>query len=260
MDSVEKSPLGSRVEPKTPHCRGSPVSRIETFPRTPSKPRTKQTKLALGDETADFAVICEGTRYMAHRAILSASSPYFARMFRFSGSEISNKEVDVSDVDALSMKQVLDYMYTGMYALPCGILIPATDYCKHSSLALLEGPVSSPKIFKRKCPCAGKCLAPAHLLMHVHIYTVADYLDMFVLKSYAQQGVQDVLHVYWQDESLELVDALEEAFTATPDDDRGMRDTFVDALKEHPGLAVDVGVVRAWLDANPDVDESVNWG
>lgn len=166
----------------------------------------------------------------------------------------------MSDVDALSMKQVLDYMYTGMYALPCGILIPATDYCKHSSLALLEGPVSSPKIFKRKCPCAGKCLAPAHLLMHVHIYTVADYLDMFVLKSYAQQGVQDVLHVYWQDESLELVDALEEAFTATPDDDRGMRDTFVDALKEHPGLAVDVGVVRAWLDANPDVDESVNWG
>ncbi|XP_014559606.1 hypothetical protein COCVIDRAFT_24074 [Bipolaris victoriae FI3] len=260
MDSVEKSPLESRAEPKTPHCRGSPVSRIESLPRTPSKPKIKQTKLALGDETADFAIICEGTRYTAHKAILSASSPYFARMFRFSGSETSNKEVDVPDVDALSMKQVLDYMYTGMYALPYGITIPATDYCKHSSLALLEGPVSSPKIFKRKCPCAGKCLAPAHLLMHVRIYTVADYLDMFDLKSYAQQGVEDVLHVYWQDESLELADALEEAFTATPDDDRGMRDVMVTALKEHPGLAVDVGDVRAWLDANPDVDESVNWG
>jgi hypothetical protein len=158
------------------------------------------------------------------------------------------------------MKHILDYMYTGAYALPNGVPIPVAEYCKHSRFALLQGPIGSPKIFKRKCPCAGKSLAPAHLLMHVRIYTVADYLDMFELKAYARQGVMNVLHVHWQDKGLELADALEEAFTATPDDDKGMRDVFVEALKEHPGLVVDRGDVREWLDANPDVDESVNWG
>lgn len=158
------------------------------------------------------------------------------------------------------MKHILDYMYVGAYTLADGIRIPATDYCSHSRFALLEGPASSPKIFRRKCPCAGKWLAPAHLLMHVRIYTVADYLGMSDLKLYAQQGVVDVLHVYWQNEDVGLADALEEAFTATPDDDRGMRDVFIDALKEHPGLVVDRGDVREWLDEHPDVDESVNWG
>lgn len=79
------------------------------------------------------------------------------------------------------------------------------------------------------------------------------------LKTYAQKGVEDVLHVYWQSENLELADALEEAFTATPDDDSGIRDVLVGALKEHPGLVVDEGEVRAWLDENPTVSNWVNW-
>lgn len=75
-----------KAEPKTPHCRTSPVPSADAIPPTPSKPKTKHIKLALGDETADFTIVCEGTRYVAHKTVLSASSPYFARMFRFSGS------------------------------------------------------------------------------------------------------------------------------------------------------------------------------
>jgi hypothetical protein len=40
---------------------------------------------ALNDATADFAVICEDQRFMAHKAVLVAASPYFARMLRFQG-------------------------------------------------------------------------------------------------------------------------------------------------------------------------------
>ena len=40
---------------------------------------------ALNDTTADFAVICEDHRFMAHKAVLVAASPYFARMLRFQG-------------------------------------------------------------------------------------------------------------------------------------------------------------------------------
>jgi hypothetical protein len=95
--------------------------------------------------------------------------------------------------------------------------------------------------------------------MHVHVYTVADYFDMADLKTYARQGVVDVLHVYWQYKGLDLADALEEAFMSTPDDDVGIRDVLVNAMKEHPGLVVDEGDVEDWLEDHPEVRERVNW-
>ena len=88
---------------------------------------------------------------------------------------------------------------------------------------------------------------------------MADYFDMFGLKEYARQGVLDVLHVYWQDQRLRLADVLDETFTATPDGDVGVRDVLIEVLKEHPGLVVDGGEVRRWLDENPTVNGRVHW-
>jgi hypothetical protein len=93
----------------------------------------------------------------------------------------------------------------------------------------------------------------------VHVYTVADYFDMDDLKIYARQGVADILHVYWQYKGLDLADALEEAFTSTPDEDTGIRDVLVDAMKDHPGLVVDEGDVEDWLEEHPEVRERVHW-
>jgi hypothetical protein len=157
------------------------------------------------------------------------------------------------------MKHIIDFMYTSIYQFPGGTFIPLTGYCNHTTFALLHGPGKGALIFKRKCPCAGKSLAASHLLMHVHVYTVADYFDMSDLKIYARQGVEDVLHVYWQDKDLDLAGALEEAFTATPGDDAGIRDVLVNAMKEHPGLVVDEGDVEDWMEEHPEVRERVNW-
>lgn len=195
--------------------------------------------------------------------------PPFLSLFLFHRSkrdaiqEATNRQVDVADVDALSMRHILEYMYTGAYALPGGIAIPKGEwyFCSHGSLALCSrgSSVRGSRIFKRACPCAGKVLAPGHLLLHVRIYTVADYFDMFGLKEYARQGVLDVLHVYWQDQRLRLADVLDETFTATPDGDVGVRDVLIEVLKEHPGLVVDGGEVRRWLDENPTVNGRVHW-
>ena len=157
------------------------------------------------------------------------------------------------------MKHILDYMYTSTYQFPGGETVHHTAYCNHSTYALLHGPPTAPQIFKRKCPCAGKTLSASHLLLHVRIYTVADYFDMLDLKAFARQGVIDVLHVYWQYEGLDLADALEEAFTSTLDDDKGIRDVLVDAMKIHPGLVVDEGDVEEWLEDHPEVKARVNW-
>jgi hypothetical protein len=173
--------------------------------------------------------------------------------------EANSKEVQIPDVDTITMKHILDYMYTSRYQLPKGLLVSPTDYCNHSTFALLHGPPKGAQIFKRKCPCAGKMLSAPHLPLHVRIYTVADYFDMHELKAFARQGVVDVLHVYWQYEGLDLADALEEAFTATPEEDKGIRDVLVEALKMHPGLVVDEGDVEEWLEEHPEVKERVNW-
>jgi hypothetical protein len=167
--------------------------------------------------------------------------------------------VEINDVDQLSMKHILDFMYTSQYTLPGGTAVSTDGWCNHTTVALIEGPDQSAHIFKRKCSCSGKVLCPSHLLLHVRIYTVADYFDMNDLKTYARRGTMDVLHVYWNYEELELADALEEAFTATPDDDAGIRDVLVDLLKEHPGLSVDDGEVQGWLEEHLEVWERVNW-
>ncbi|KAI4945221.1 hypothetical protein J4E91_008200 [Alternaria rosae] len=260
MDLSTEAPTVRKVVPTTPQVKASHVLEdADPVPPTPFKPKIKETKLALNDETSDFTIICEGQRLITHKSILEASSPYFARMFRFNGNEANDKEVQVPDVDITTMKHILDYMYTSIYQFPGGETVHPTDYCSHSTYALLHGPPFARQIFKRKCPCAGKTLSASHLLLHVRIYTVADYFDMHDLKTFARQGVIDVLHVYWQYEGLDLADALEEAFTSTPDDDKGIRDVLVDAMKMHPGLVVDEGDVEEWLEDHPEVQARVNW-
>jgi hypothetical protein len=180
-------------------------------------------------------------------------------MILTSYQENNKKEVEVPDVDEVSMKHILEFMYTKQYTLPGGTAVLIDSWCNHSNVALIEGPDKGPQIFKRKCSCSGKVLSPSHLLLHVRIYTVADYFNMNDMKTYVRQGMTDVLHVYWKYPELELANALEEAFTATPDEDAGIRDVLVGLLKEHPGLSVDEGEVQVWLEEHPEVQERVNW-
>jgi hypothetical protein len=157
------------------------------------------------------------------------------------------------------MKWILYFIYTGKYTLPGGTIVPSTGYCNHTLAAVRDGPPSSSRIFKVKCAAAGKSLRPSHLLPHIRIYAIADYFDMSKLKTFARQGVIDVLHVYWGDEELNWYDALEEVFSNTPDVDRGLRQVLVDVLKAHPGVWVDDGAVGFWLDDHPDVLEQVDY-
>jgi hypothetical protein len=176
-----------------------------------------------------------------------------------SDQENDKKEVQVPDVDEVLMKHMLEFMYTNRYTLLGGTAVPIDGWCNHSNVALLEGPDKGPQIFRRKCSCSGKVLSPLHLLLHVRIYTVADYFDMNDLKTYARQGMLEVLHVYWKYPELELANVLDEAFTATPDEDASIRDVLIGLLREHPGLSVDEGEVQMWLEEHPEVQERVNW-
>ncbi|KAF1916036.1 hypothetical protein BDU57DRAFT_556329 [Ampelomyces quisqualis] len=229
------------------------------LPKTPTKkPAVEATPtLSIEDATADFTIACNGGNIKAHKSILVASCPYFARMFRFDGKEATINKVSLEDVSRRILKYTLDFMYIGRYALPLGDNIPLTGFCNHAR-ASFERDLLRARILKRKCAAAGKVLAPAHLLPHIHVYALADYFDMADLKAFARQGVKDVLHVYWNDKRIKLRNALDLAFSTTPDEDRGVRQPLIDILFAHPGLWVDDGDVRSWLEEHPDIFEEVD--
>ncbi|KAF1836371.1 hypothetical protein BDW02DRAFT_596485 [Decorospora gaudefroyi] len=225
------------VVPATPRPKLTEQHRPNTsgVPDAPTKkPKLRHGSRALNDATADFAVVCEG--------------------------ETTINQVSLPGIDTTIITHILSYMYTAHYTLPGGTQIPSSTYCAHRTAALLSGPRSSAQIFKRTCPSAGKVLSPSHLLLHVRIYTVADYLCMSDLKSYARQGVVDVLHVHWMEEGLlQWGLVLDKVFLETPESDRGVRDVLVGVLRDHPGLSVDEGEVRDWLEEHPEVAERVQW-
>jgi hypothetical protein len=150
------------------------------------------------------------------------------------------------------MKYALDFMYTYKYTIPGGEIVSSTDFCNHDhALCEPDAPMRA-RIFKRKCKAAGQTLAPSHLLPHIHVYALADYLGMIDLKKFARRGVCHVLHVYWKDDRIKWKTALEAAFSGTPEFDRGVRIPFIGTIQDHPGLWVDKGPISVWLAENRD--------
>jgi hypothetical protein len=151
------------------------------------------------------------------------------------------------------MQYALDFIYKRKYIIPGGVLIP-TDFCNHEhALCSPDAPLRA-RIFKKKCKSAGQTLAPHHLLPHIHVYALSDYLDMEDLKRFARRGVLMVLHVYWKDKRMRWKNALDAAFfQGTDEKDRGLRVPFIGTiLQDHVSLWADDGPVSRWLEEHRD--------
>jgi hypothetical protein len=86
LDFVTLNAKEDRLErdQSTPSPRASDMN-IAT-PKTPTKKLTDRVpKLTLNDSVANFAIICDGQRFMTHKSVLYTASSYFQRMLRFDG-------------------------------------------------------------------------------------------------------------------------------------------------------------------------------
>merc|ERR1712087_104785 len=63
---------------------------------------------------ADVTILVGGAKIPAHRAILSARSDYFRRMFNTEMQEAASGVVDVKDVDADIFRRLLRFIYGGV--------------------------------------------------------------------------------------------------------------------------------------------------
>jgi hypothetical protein len=158
------------------------------------------------------------------------------------------------------MRYALHFMYSGAYSLASGDIVPSSSYCNHGKASFSPESPAFARIFKLKCPSAGCRISPLHLLPHVNVYGLADYLVMPKLKHFAKCEAYHILHVYWKDPYVNFGDALVLAFSNTPDHDLGLRRLLIDTLNAHPGLWVDDGEVGDWLDEHPGVLDQVDNG
>jgi speckle-type POZ protein len=76
-------------------------------------------KLFEDKKLTDVNIVCNDETFNCHKAILAARSEVFSSMFEMSGST-KNKtgEVKVEDIDAKTMKTLLDYIYQNKFPKP----------------------------------------------------------------------------------------------------------------------------------------------
>ena len=87
------------------------------------------TLLRDGDHSDVTLVVAGGREFKAHKNILSARSPVFAKMFKHGMSESISNRVTITDIAPDTMEDLLAYVYTGyapMFKAKDEPLLPAT--------------------------------------------------------------------------------------------------------------------------------------
>jgi len=69
---------------------------------------------AINSKLTDVKFIVGGTTFSAHRSLLSARSPVFAAMFASGMKEAETGQVRIEDIDPVTFKYFLKFLYTGM--------------------------------------------------------------------------------------------------------------------------------------------------
>lgn len=74
-------------------------------------------------QLCDVVLVAEERRIPAHRLVLSAISDYFAAMFTNNVREASMDEIQIKDVDAEALANLVQYSYTGKLDTSCVLVV-----------------------------------------------------------------------------------------------------------------------------------------
>ena len=69
-------------------------------------------ELRQGGFLCDVTLCVEGRKFPSHKIVLAGSSPYLKAMFTNGMLETDQDVVEIRDIDALTMQNLLDFMYT----------------------------------------------------------------------------------------------------------------------------------------------------
>ncbi|XP_055944340.1 TD and POZ domain-containing protein 5-like [Argiope bruennichi] len=128
----------------------------------------------------DVTLNVAGEEFHAHRAILAARSPVFAKMFEHETLEKNNNRIVIEDLSSDAMKQLLRYLYTG-----------DTDELSTQELVSLFVAADKYDLPKLKKNCSASLCSRVTSDMALNVLVVANLHGDEDLKSAAIQTVLD---------------------------------------------------------------------
>ncbi len=96
-------------------CHHAPSEVVhETVCKVPLDSIRKELNCLYRDEVlADVTIKCGDKEFKVHKAILASQSPVLRKMFEVDMKESRSNVIEISDLDAVVVSDLLDYIYTG---------------------------------------------------------------------------------------------------------------------------------------------------
>ncbi|KAF8251772.1 POZ domain-containing protein [Wilcoxina mikolae CBS 423.85] len=146
---------------------------------------------------SDLTVVVNTTRFHVHKVILGLRTSFFTNATKNGFSEALDNVVTIREHSIEAVRAFLKYCYTGDY----------------SDSDVIHGTASG-------CNTA---------LNHLHVYALADMLDVLDLKVLATKKLQTQLEMEWSN----LAEILKEAYSITNPRDKEIRDVLVASAMKH---------------------------
>jgi len=145
---------------------------------------------------SDAVLECGSETFHVHRVVLSTQSSFFNKAFAGEWNESKERKITLEE----DTPEVVDAMLRFMYHF---------NYDEGSFLQAR----SSPMVF------------------HAEVYGIADKYDIPFLATYAKEKFKEAISTGWDKE--DFPQAILEAYSSTPESDRGLRDLILNVCQDH---------------------------
>lgn len=135
---------------------------------------------------ADVVIKVGGEHLHVHSAVLAARSPVFSVMLSSAMKESREREIEIADLDAAAIKELVSYFYTGDFA-------EAVLEEDGSALALLQAAhrYDVPSVVEKCAAALRTRLTPATVSERLEL---ADMIDSSALKAHCLQFMRQYIH------------------------------------------------------------------
>ncbi|KAK7214707.1 hypothetical protein V2G26_002710 [Clonostachys chloroleuca] len=225
----------------------APVGYLKTTPNEQVKELTSSLqRLFSSGSYSDLTILCGGSQYKVHRALVCPRSSFFEAACRNNFKEAETGEISLPDDDPVAVEMMIRYFYFLDYSPPetksASHQTPTYFNLEgHGQGSIFGGAIYPPAAQGTKKSNKNKpkaettfftnTIAPSHLVLHAQVYALAEKYNISGLKALAATKFKCEVDSHWHSEDFML--ALKEVYNSTVDHDRVLRDIVVQAVSGH---------------------------
>ncbi|CAG9996907.1 unnamed protein product [Clonostachys byssicola] len=227
------------------------------YPKTTTNEQVKELVISLErlfttEAYSDLTILCGGSQYKVHKALVCPRSSFFEAACRSNFKEAETGEISLPDDDPVAVEMMIRYFYFLDYTPPetkpashptptyfnieghgQGAIFGRATYSSATKNFIVDknfiGDKDKPKAETTAFFTTN--MAPSHLVLHAQVYALAEKYDVSGLKALAATKFKCEVDIHWNSEDFML--ALKEVYNSTVDHDRMLRDIVVQAVSLH---------------------------